>query len=172
VNGKDEKDWERFVAEGLGTIARSIANSPKNKAAYKDAERAFDEIEALRATVPDDVSTIDADEARRLVGELIRISGDLQQGYLYMFGTAITAVPRYMSRKARSSAAVAHLGSAKTQAMIAVRFEFNRWQDGEVVYRNDSDFARRMQTRYPIISNEASIKNNCSRWRKQRASLS
>lgn len=77
------------------------------------------------------------------------------------------------SRQATRNAFKSHAGRVKSQAMMQVRHEFERWLDGQVVYRNDSDFARKMLARHPdVLTNETSIKNNCTKWRRERGSLS
>lgn len=67
---------------------------------------------------------------------------------------------------------LAHARLAKDPAALAmkeVNKEWARWQAGSVRYANDSAFARAMAMRYPEITSEGSIKNACSRWRKEKS---
>lgn len=54
-------------------------------------------------------------------------------------------------------------------AMDEVRAEFDRWQDGLAWFKNYADFAKKMHARYgAAIENEGSIKNNCTKWSRER----
>jgi hypothetical protein len=69
-------------------------------------------------------------------------------------------------RPASLKARKVHAGKYKGQLMAAIRKEFNRTQLGEVRYKNDAAFAEGMHILYPDVS-DASIKNACTRWRKE-----
>jgi len=75
------------------------------------------------------------------------------------------------SRKAKFNARKSHDSRPQVLAMRDVKEEFMRWQRGLVRYMNDSDFARKMLIRHSgVLTNETSIKNNCTKWRREMAS--
>jgi hypothetical protein len=77
------------------------------------------------------------------------------------------------SRVARSNARKSHSQRPNSRAMEQVHREFIRWDSGQVTYKNDSDFARRMLKLFPgELTNETSIKNNCTKWRRAKKSAS
>jgi hypothetical protein len=93
---------------------------------------------------------------------------------VYPDGVIVVAVVKVpaMDRHTRGEygATVKRMRSDIAQAMTEVKSEFESWQAFQVHYDNDADFARKMQSKYPVIKNEGSIKNACTRWRHEKKS--
>jgi len=53
------------------------------------------------------------------------------------------------------------------RAMREVRKEWESWQSTASRFASDAAFARAMTVKYPAITSEGTVKNACSRWRKQ-----
>lgn len=56
------------------------------------------------------------------------------------------------------------------RAMREVRREWDEWQTKTSSFSNDAAFARAMLLKYQEITSEGSIKNACTRWRKEQKS--
>jgi hypothetical protein len=102
--------------------------------------------------------------------------GEVLKGYpgrSKMFVEYIREMPAvFASARAMANAKRGKARDPKAAAMAAMKAIFNQWQDGKMNYANDSDFAKKMIVKYPILTNEGSIKNACTRWRKDRKSSS
>lgn len=53
------------------------------------------------------------------------------------------------------------------RAMREVRKEWESWQSTASRFASDAAFARAMTVKYPAITSEGTVKNACSRWRKE-----
>ncbi len=56
----------------------------------------------------------------------------------------------------------------RSEAMVQVKAEFDRWKRGEVIFTSNAKFAMEMVRRYPIIENSRSIENKCPEWERAR----
>jgi hypothetical protein len=89
------------------------------------------------------------------------------------FGTLLSKFEEEDVReiKARRGADERKKKDPKAFAMEKIRKEWLRMFVGLSKHRSDSQFARDMAMKYREISNEGSIKNAISRWRKQASSI-
>lgn len=76
------------------------------------------------------------------------------------------------SWKARAAAQRKVENDPRAQAMNEIRAEWQRMQTREIPSMTDAAFARKMIQSYGVIENEGSIKNACTRWRKELKSSS
>lgn len=90
---------------------------------------------------------------------------------MHMWGNSFDGRAFLARRGALARLAKNPIQAAKHAAMQDVEEEFKRWQEHPVRYANDAAFAKAMHTRHAkVLENEGSIKNACTRWRRNQES--
>jgi len=106
---------------------------------------------------------------QELVNFLVAVGMQHKEAHMRTMEMAAALPQVIISSEASRKAVARHSNTPQQESMAAIREEFMRWQDGVAQYANDAAFALAMHARYAgSIRNEGSIKNACSRWRKER----
>jgi len=119
-------------------------------------------VEAIAAEAAGDerVAWTYAADARQTAVDMMQMWSDTWAG------PAVLARRGALARLVRNP-----IQAAKHAAMQDVKEEFKRWQEHPARYANDAAFAKAMHTRHAkVLENEGSIKNACTRWRRNQES--